>query len=129
MSVPAARWNIHPGSGTWLVCYVWKEKHKMHDFVAGRQPDWERTYAACYLGNVYASKTNGDLITRKLGELHFAQIGAGIVAHEIQHFISDWILSMGWGLEKHNEEISLMSGKLTTEFWNCYYDHFELEPG
>ncbi|KKL21394.1 hypothetical protein LCGC14_2445870 [marine sediment metagenome] len=68
-------------------------------------------------------KENGVLITRKLGELHFVsdEFGAGLVAHEIQHFLSFWIMWMEWGeglLDKYCEPISDMAETLTKQFWN-----------
>ena len=127
---PSAKWNIHPGNGTWLVCYVWDTLDDMKDFVGHKQPSWDRDYFACYLGNTWTYTNESKLKTRKLGELHFVngEFGAGIFAHELQHFLVDWICKMGWKksiFDKHWEDIAHLAGRLTTAFWNEYYERFE----
>jgi len=55
------------------------------------------------------------------GEIHLLKrlIGAGYVAHEIQHFLYDWLTEQTHdkGL---NERLALLAGNITKEFWNAY---------
>ena len=124
------RFNIHPGKGTWVTCYIWETLEDMHNFVATQHPDWNRDYSACYLGNAWEFNNGIELKTRKLAELHFAngEFGAGIFAHELQHFLVDWIKKMGWsrGLyKKYWEDIAHLAGHLTSEFWTEYYERYD----
>jgi hypothetical protein len=98
---------------------------------------WQDT-EACYLGFDWTLDVGkgGELSldTRKLGELHFHRenIGAGIVAHEIQHFLTAWVVNMEWVkhlLDGKWEPIAKMAGELTREFWNEFYERFDVEPG
>lgn len=123
------RWRIHPGKGTWIDCYVWDTLEEMREDAASKNLEEARDAHACYLGNEWVFKADSGLKSRKLGELHFFldAIGAGVVAHEIQHFISHWVSVIGWDVgEKHFETISLMAGELTAEFWGEFYDRFTL---
>ncbi len=128
MSDYPIKWNIHPGKGTWLVVYVWGSLEEMYEFVESKHPDWGNDYHACWLGEDWVFDKKGELKTRKLGELHFVNglYGVGVAAHEIQHFISSWTDAMGWDVgEKQDEDVSLMVGKLTKEFWNGHYANFD----
>ena len=106
----------------------------MRDFIEEeRAPHWERSYFGCYLGKVWKFRDN-ELVNRKLGEIHLVngEFGAGVFAHELQHFLVDWIKAMKWTrglLKKYWEDIAYMAGDLTTEFWNNFYENFEEAPG
>ena len=136
----AETWNIHPGKGTWVKCYVWDTPEEMRLYLDGKQDkgQWQKT-EACYLGFdwTWEVEENGQtsFITRKLGELHFhnESMGAGIVAHEIQHFLTAWVVNMDWVKDltgdRYWEPIAKLAGDLTREFWNGFYDRFEIKPG
>ena len=128
------KWRIHPGHGTWLDCFVWETTEQMHDFVQQeREINWEKNYGACYLGKDWHFR-DGDLVTRKLGEIHLVngKFGAGIFAHELQHFLTCFVKYMGWTrgiMKKHWEDIAHLAGDLTREFWEEFYKVFEVGPG
>ncbi len=64
------------------------------------------------------------------GEIHLVEgeFGAGIFAHELQHFIQDWICTNELNpMEDEWEDIAYLAGHLTSQFWNWFYDNFELE--
>jgi hypothetical protein len=122
-----AKWRIHPGKGTWIDCIIWEALNDLREHAASKDLEDAWDAHGCYLGSDWVFKSNGDLKSRKLGEIHFFldAIGAGVVAHEIQHFISHWSSVMGWDVgEKHFEPVALMMGRLTAEFWGAFYDRF-----
>ncbi len=70
--------------------------------------------------------------TGLFGEIHLvkAWIGAGYVAHEVQHFMLDWLLwEMSHGYKSRsmtyqefmNEKMAYLAGDITREIWNEYY--------
>lgn len=132
MSEPV-KWNIHPGKGTWLVCYVWDTIEELRDLAASKEVEKAWDAHACYIGDDWrfhvSKKGKTTLKSRKLGEVHFFldAIGAGVVAHELQHFISHWVDVMDWDVgDKHFEPVSRLVGDLTNQFWNAFYDRFTL---
>ena len=46
-------------------------------------------------------------------------VGAGYFAHELQHFIHDYMLGTG---VVDNEKLAWMSGDLTGQFWTRWYE-------
>lgn len=135
----AQTWTIRPGqgSGAWLKCYVWDTVEAMRAYLeTKREKDrWHNT-EACYLGFDWIQEVEKgkeiELGTKKLGELHFhiENMGAGIVAHEIQHFLTAWVVNMEWLgnlLDGKWEPIAKMAGELTRQFWNEFYEVFETE--
>lgn len=56
------------------------------------------------------------------GEIHLVkpEIGAGYVAHEIQHFLFDWLLGQTM-TDKTNERMATLAGNVTKEFWNEWH--------
>jgi hypothetical protein len=71
---------------------------------------------------------------RRFGEIHLWNkiIGAGYFAHELQHFMIDyieWTESFPLNMES-NERAALLAEDLTAVFWTRYYKRFpEKEPG
>lgn len=133
MANPVAKWNIHPGKGTWLVCYIWDTIKELRDIAASKEVETAWDAHACYIGADWAIRVlvDGEIVlkSRKLGELHFflGATGAGVVAHEIQHFISHWVSVMDWDVgEEHFEPVSRLVGELTTAFWIAFYARYTL---
>ena len=124
------KFNIHPGKGTWLTCYFWDTLKEFRAKAAKRKLEEAADAHACYLG-AHWRFVDSDLKSRKLGELHFFldAVGAGVVAHEIQHFISHWVSAMDWDIgEKHFEDVAELAGNLTTEFWVAFYERYQNAP-
>ena len=89
--------------------YIWSSKEAMY-----QNTDFERdNYGACYAGSVYTKY--------KFGEIHLVEeeFGAGLFAHELQHFILHWIHEYGL-LSQDKEGICLMAGGVTAKFWNWW---------
>ena len=68
-----------------------------------------------------------EIVTRLVGSLHFYNngFGAGVFAHELQHFIQDWI-SIGGIDDTDSEAVPTLTGNLTATFWSWFYDHFKV---
>jgi len=67
------------------------------------------------------------------GEIHLLKwmIGAGYVAHEIQHFMLDWLLDHkltgATAAAALNEPMAKLAGDITRYFWNRYCQVVERE--
>lgn len=60
--------------------------------------------------------------------LSMPMMGAGYVAHEIQHFICYWIACNGLDIiGKHFEKIAWVTGEITSEYWKWFYKNFTKE--
>lgn len=109
----------------YLHVYVWKNNNAMRD-----NYDYDGDFAAAYCGLTYKVEvdTGEPVVGNKFGEIHFVHngYGAGIFAHELQHFVMDWIDVYGCEFEEEQiEEICTMVGKMTVKYWVWFYDTFE----
>ncbi len=118
------------------MCYVWDTIEELRGLAASKDVEKAWDAHACYIGEDWRIRVLVDgetlLISRKLGEMHFFidALGAGVVAHELQHFISHWVNVMDWDVgDKHFEPVSRLIGRLTREFWNEFYVRFKRVPG
>ena len=52
-------------------------------------------------------------------------MGAGYVAHEIQHFICYWMVCGELDIcGKHWEKIAWVTGEITNKYWTWFYKYF-----
>jgi hypothetical protein len=121
--------DIHPVPGGKIGCFVWDTRDQMLAATSHRFK--EKNYEACFVGYRWVFDENG-LKPGRLGNLHFYadKMGAGIVSHEIQHFVLGWVSALvkfreGYDINDHDdiEEVCLMAGDITKEFWNKYYEN------
>jgi len=99
----------------YLHVYIWKTNDAMR-----LNYDYEGGYAAAYCG---LPSINGN-IGNKFGEIHLVEgeFGGGIFAHELQHFIIDWMGAYNFKYKgKQIEKICLMAGNMTNRFWTWFY--------
>lgn len=110
--------NLHTGftlkfGARFLHVFVWKSEHGLRDNTCFPN---RRNVVGAYVAYPYRVKRSG-----LFGEVHLVEgeIGAGYVAHELQHFIFDWSLTqaMTSGL---NERQARLAGEITRDFWNQY---------
>lgn len=97
-----------------LQVYVWKSLRGLH-----RNTNFKGSgYVGAYVAYPYR-KSRG-----LFGEMHLVKkwVGAGYVAHELQHFFYDWLMEQSRN-EETNERQALMAGEITKQFWSEYYDH------
>jgi len=113
--------EIRIGSKHYLHVYIWETHEAMYINCGAEKGD-----GGYYLGLPYKYDTENDvpLPKPKFGEIHLVldYFGAGTFAHELQHFILDWIDT--WDLVDNDETICWTVGKMTTEFWNKFYDNY-----
>ena len=132
MNKPLCKFQIRISKISYVDCYIWDTVEQMRDATDHRFDD--RDYDACWLaGEAGWSYSECGLTADYLGELHFSteKIGAGIVAHELQHFICQWVdAEMGvreqFALGADDEEICLLAGNLTNQFWGEFYENFSV---
>lgn len=81
-----------------------------------RNTNFSSDYVGAYVAYPARRKTG------LFGEIHLVRnrIGAGYVAHEIQHFLYDWLLTQPQN-RNTNERLALLAGNITREFWVRYY--------
>lgn len=62
--------------------------------------------------------------------LDISMIGAGYVAHEIQHFVQWWIYKNNLkAMAEDNEKICMITGEITALFWDRFYNLYrKLDP-
>ena len=106
--------------------YVWKTNDAMK-----LNYNHDGDFTAAYCGLAYKEYVDtGELaIGNKFGEIHLVEneFGGGIFAHELQHFILDWIDAYGCEFkEEQIEEICLIVGDMTNYFWTWFYDNVEI---
>lgn len=73
--------------------------------------------------------TETPIIGKMFARIHLpiTHVGAGIVAHEIQHLILFWIDVFGIGLPESEEYVCRITGDVTRRFWSSFYAKFETE--
>jgi hypothetical protein len=111
-----ADFEITAGSQNVLV-YIWKSVRGLRRNTSFKGND----YVGAYVAYPYRKQRSG-----LFGEIHLVKhrIGAGYVAHEIQHFLYDWLQTQKQ-TDKTNEKLALLAGEFTREFWMKYYKHVE----
>lgn len=125
----AARFRLKIDGYYYLHVYLWSDRQSMYA-MAGVEPP----YSGCYveIPRLLCVKT---LIPKKarpkFGEIHMAldDICAGLWAHELMHFMLDWIVLFKLDLLKNDELLCGMTGKMTRDFWNGFYDTFKMKEG
>ncbi len=95
-----------------LNVYIWKSEKGLYRNTYFKKDD----YLGAYIPNPYRKDRSG-----LFGEVHLIKrmIGAGYVAHELQHFIYDWVSSKN--RPPQNETIALLAGEVTSSFWKTFY--------
>ena len=82
--------------------------------------------ALCGLPDTYMS-AEGEIWNRVVADLHFSveKIGAGIFAHELQHFVQHWI-DLGQVDLEDDEAAPKVAGDLTYGFWTWWHNSFTM---
>lgn len=113
-------------TGQWYVhSYIWHDRNSMHEAL-GNGDDYRAIYISLpymmYEGSDWTIPVTGN----KIGELHFSinAIGAGIFAHELLHFLFDWIEKSSLDIEEDEESLAQLFGHMTARFWSKYYELF-----
>jgi len=109
--------------------FIWKDVETLREAIDCYVGATKKDYFGYYAGNTIHWK-DGVILTKRIGDihLHLENMGAGTFAHELQHFISDFVTSMGWSDDltgEYWEPVSWISGEMTKRFWNLFYENFE----
>ena len=106
-----AEFTLDFGSQNVLV-FVWRDVRGLR-----RNTAFEGDYVGAYVAYPMRKKRSG-----LFGEIHLVQgrIGAGYVAHEIQHFVYDWQWTQPQS-RNLNERCALLAGNVTRQFWKRWY--------
>lgn len=135
MKRPLAIINLHPDEKHRVRVFIWGDKEDMYkalhgDIFAGSVlSDGEDDYGA-YFGApaIRLNGESGEIISRLVGNIHIPleNVGAGVFAHELQHFIQHWISLSRWdgGADEYWEPIADLAGGMTTEYWVKFYEKF-----
>ena len=107
----------------YLEVVVWPDHATLQE--ATGHPDatayWDAPVTRIWVG----ADGKTEIKTRRVGTLHFYNdgFGAGVFAHELQHFIQDWI-EVGGIDTTDPEAVPTLAGDLTNKFWNWFYENF-----
>lgn len=105
----------------WLDIYIWKSERGLLDNVRHNG----RGFTGCYLG-IEDHKKRG-----LFGEIHLilGEIGAGYVAHELEHFIHDYCCEFVPEIKgrRLGEKVAYVMSDMTTAFWRNFYEKYEVE--
>lgn len=113
-----------------LLVFVWRTKKQMLIY-ANALPHDKRfgyeTEAFCHIPRAkigVGPRGKITILTKVVGQIHLVRgrFGAGVFAHELQHFLSYWYADNNWDITgKHFEKAAYLAGDLTTEFWTWFY--------
>lgn len=127
---PLAIFELHVPKQHKLVVYMWGTLREMRQIIRklpGASYNQKDTLAFFHAPNTEIGA--GCVVrNRVVGEIHLVKgyFGAGIFAHELQHFISWWSDIKDYEpLGKDWERIPTLVGKITTQFWKKYYKVFD----
>ena len=110
--------------GLYLEVYLWNDLEAMYTGTKFRGD-----YAARYVSLPYKIRAldGHKIIGPKYGEIHMelGNIGGGIFAHELQHFVLDYIDTYELDFAgEDNERICLLVGNMTADFWSQFYEMY-----
>lgn len=112
---------------TWLVSldekrycrvFIWRDAETLRTACG-----YDDETTGCCIGLAHIQRADGTRETgRKFAEIHLCgYLGAGYVAHEIQHLINYYSEFRSWSFDENDEAIASFAGSVTKNFWNEYY--------
>ena len=110
-----------------LSVFIWPDVEKMRKFT-----EVEGDHHGFFAQPEIVVK-NGKVNGGDVGYIHLVndEFGAGIFAHELQHFMQTWIMVNDYDPVGNDwEDVAYLAGYLTKEFWDYFYEAFdeEFEP-
>ena len=99
----------------WLDVYIWNGMEGLLNNTRFKNKDYLGAYVSCWNGKK----------TGLFGEIHLIrdEIGGGYVAHELMHFMFDYILWLPGKLD--GEKLARLMGDVTNSFWCAFYERYE----
>jgi hypothetical protein len=107
-----------PFGKQWLDIYIWNSTEGLLNNTRFKNRDYLGAYVSCWNGKK----------TGLFGEVHLVKdiIGGGYVAHELQHFIYDYMLWCPTNFsDRLNEKLAKLLGEITNLFWREFYDRYK----
>lgn len=108
-----------------VAIFIWPTQKQMQARIrklSGKDESKTGAYFHAPRTKIYPS---GRVEPETVGEIHLVKgrFGAGVFAHELQHFISWWcnIRSLD-PMEKHWEYVPKIAGNMTNQFWKWFYE-------
>ena len=87
-----------------------------------------RDHYGLFFGPPLTIGPRGAIAEREVGQIYLVanRFGAGVFAHELQHFLQHWIEINGWDpVGSEWETVAHLAGDMTARFWIWFYDSFE----
>ena len=128
---PVAVFKLHVPRNHKLIVYIWPTLESMREKIKAL-PGYEEGGKKVG-GYFHAPRTRirlgrHNVVKRKVvAQIHLAKdkFGAGVFAHELQHFMSHWSVIKNYDLTgKDWERVPTLAGNLTMQFWRAYYEKF-----
>lgn len=113
--------DLHFGKGDkqFVRCFIWRTVRELRKNTYFPGSD----HLGAYVFYPYRARIG------LFGEIHLIprMIGAGYVAHEIQHFLFDWLLQDPARIysKPTNEKLAMLAECITSRFWTEFYKNFE----
>ena len=130
---PSSIIRLHPTESHVLRVFIWKSHDDMYYALRNIRHEGEDNYGG-YFGvketRVFVEDNGSQtILSKNVGDIHLVlnHFGAGVFAHELQHFMMSWIDNAGWHdiLGEYWEPIALLSGDITNEFWTKFYEKYQ----
>jgi hypothetical protein len=118
------RWTLQMNKKYSVDVFVWKTLNALQKNTQFRNKD----YCGAYIGLPERKKSG------LFGEVHLLKnkIGAGYVSHELMHLVFDWMVQRDMREYKSgqsfNERTAYLMSNLTNEFWNKFYEFYDVVP-
>ena len=120
-------WKQELGERHYCQVFIWDTSESLwkafdkHDYLRR-----EHDYCGRCTGSIWIKRNGKHITAPKFSEIHLVrnEIGAGYVAHEIQHLVNYWSHFMNWKRTKNDEKIAHFCGEFTRDFWVNFYDRY-----
>ncbi|MGH9426027.1 MAG: hypothetical protein ACRD2L_06970 [Terriglobia bacterium] len=131
---PDAVFVLHVPRSHKLMVYIWPTLKAMRTRIKtleGAARNQSHTFGFFHAPRTKIIKGRSVVVKRRVvGQIHLVKgrFGAGVFAHELQHFLSWWSWVKEYDLiGKDWERVSYLAGNLTTKFWQLFYKRDEVK--
>src|ERR671924_1338805 len=125
---PLVIFTLHVPRSHKLLVYVWPTLQSMRTRIKalpGTDKNQRHTMAFFHAPPTKITIGRYNVVQRKIvGQIHLVKqrFGAGVWAHELQHFICWWSVLKNYDLTgKDWERVPRLAGDLTSKFWRLFY--------
>ena len=125
----SSKFKLRIDSFFYLNIYIWNSHEGMRsNILDDGDPEWIDGYDACYLAMKDIEMDDEKFLPKLFGEIHLVlnNFGVGIIAHELTHFLLNWMRAFDI---TDDEPLALVAGDMNKKFWNAFYKRYELVDG